>query len=88
VAVSAVSREGLDELAAMVAGRRREQCVKLRIHAPAGSGKLQAYARAHASIDRESFDADGWTAELYAPQTMVDKLSSLCRQATIERIEA
>lgn len=84
VVVSAATGEGLDELASAVTGRRRQGFVSLRIHAPVGSGKLQAYARAHAEIEHESYDHTAWVAEIRAPREMIDKLARLCDEARFE----
>jgi len=86
VVVSAATGEGLDALASAVARRRRQGFVSLRIHAPVGSGKLQAYARAHAEIEHESYDHSAWVAEIRVPREMIDKLASLCKEARFERL--
>ena len=86
VAVSAATGEGLDELASAVARRRREGFVRLRIRAPLGSGKLEAYTRANASIEKESYDDSGWVAEIRAPSDFGDKVPELCAEASFERL--
>jgi GTP-binding protein HflX len=88
VMVSARTGEGLSELSAAVAERYGESCVRLRVRAPLGSGKLQAYARARGRIERESYDEDAWIAEIDLPQPLVDKLVSLCQGATFERVDS
>jgi GTP-binding protein HflX len=88
VMVSARTGEGLSELSAAVAERYGESCVRVRVRAPLGSGKLQAYARARGRIERESYDDDAWTAEIDLPQPLVDKLVSLCQGATFERVDS
>lgn len=86
VTVSAVTGEGLHELAQSVLDRYRDGCVRVLVRAPPASGKLQAYIRAHGHIDTESYDENGWTVELDIPSNHLGKLASLCPDATLERL--
>ncbi|MEM9488035.1 MAG: GTPase HflX, partial [Myxococcota bacterium] len=86
VVVSAATGEGLEQLAATVAERRRQGFQRLLIRAPLGSGKLQAFARARGYIAHESYDDDAWTAELSVPRNMVEKLAAMCGDATFEHL--
>ncbi len=64
VAISALSGEGLEALAQLVSERRRAEWVTVRVEAPAGNGKIQAFAKSHGYIKTEAWNEDLWCAEV------------------------
>ena len=84
VAVSAMTGEGIDKLRERVTARRRGDWARVRVAAPLGDGKVQAFARAVAQIDDERWEEDGWSAELRLERAQLAKLRSLGPDVTVE----
>jgi GTP-binding protein HflX len=58
VAVSARTRQGLDDLRDAVIAALRAEFVDAEVDLPASNGKVMAYLSAHAEIYRQEYDGD------------------------------
>jgi GTP-binding protein HflX len=68
VSISALNREGLDELSAVVTARRRQAWITVDLEASAGDGKVQAFARSRGLVHDEQYDEDRWQAVIELPR--------------------
>jgi GTPase len=84
VCVSALTGAGLDELIGAVAERRCRDWIRVRVRAPVGDGKLQAFVRARAHVEHEAFDEEAWTAELELSPSLVPRLRELSPDADVQ----
>ena len=65
--VSAITGEGLDELARVVANRRSEAWAELDVCVPHDQGRLVAMVSEHGEIAAQRWDDDGWHASIRIP---------------------
>ena len=68
VPISALTKAGLDQLAAIVTARRRQAWVTVDLEASAGDGKVQAFARSRGLVRDERYDHDRWQAVIELPR--------------------
>ncbi|MCA9488503.1 MAG: GTPase HflX [Myxococcales bacterium] len=74
VRVSAVTGEGLEKLARIVADRRSEDWAELQVHVPHDQGALVARVNARGEVVEERWEEDGWHATVRVPRGMVPQL--------------
>lgn len=77
VEVSAVTGEGLADLAALVEGRAREDWVRIDVIEGVENGRLRAYAHANGAVRSERFDEVSWIAEVELPGRLVGEFERL-----------
>ena len=71
VAVSAVKKQGLDELREAVIGMLSADFANTEVEMPAGNGRVLAYLGAHAEIYRQEFRDNRVTVRCYLPRHLV-----------------
>ncbi len=64
ITISAKTGAGIADLELAVAERRRHAWITVRIEAPAGDGRVQAFAKSRGLVRSERFDEDRWIAEI------------------------
>ncbi len=75
VAVSAVARTGLDDLAEVVVARRSADWAELSVFVPHAEARLAALVHEHGEVLRERWEADGWHARVSLPRSVVWQLT-------------
>jgi GTP-binding protein HflX len=71
VAVSAVARQGLDELREAVIEMLTAEFAEVEIEVPAGNGRVLAYLAAHAEIYRQEYHDNHVVLRCYLPRHLV-----------------
>jgi GTPase len=75
VAVSAQTGHGLDELARVVATRRSDDWTELSITVPHARSELVALVRERGEVKRESWNDEGWRADVSLPRSVLPALA-------------
>ncbi len=82
VRVSALTGEGLDELARRVAERRSAAWLERRLLVPHHRGDLMARIKAEGEVVEERWDEEGWHATVRVPQRLAHHLREVERTAS------
>jgi hypothetical protein len=59
----------------------------VRIQAPHGAGKLEAFVRARGTVHSERYDDERWVAEVDIERRLVPRLETLDRDVGVEILE-
>ncbi|MBT8492948.1 MAG: GTPase HflX, partial [Deltaproteobacteria bacterium] len=87
IVVSALTGEGLDQLAELVASEVRRSGATMRIEASAGAGKLIAFVHSRTEVHSESYDRGNWSAEVTVARPLIGRLRQLASADSAELIE-
>lgn len=79
IAISAITGEGLAELARTVAERRAGEWQSVWVDIPHAEGRLVALVNERGEILSEAWDGDGWHAEIRVPRSVLPELRDVLR---------
>lgn len=79
IQVSALTGEGLEKLAAVVARRRSEDWEDVEIDVPHTEGRLVALVNEHGLITDQHWDEEGWHASARVPKSVLPELRDVLR---------
>ena len=76
VTISAVTGQGLDQLAERVVASRAKEWRELTLHVPLDHAKLHALVSEHGQILEERWEEDGWHARVSVPEFIIWELKA------------
>ncbi len=77
IEVSAITGQGLKELASLVEVRARRDWVRIDVVEGVANGRLRAFAHAKGAVRQERFDEENWIAEVELPSRLVGEFERL-----------